>query len=318
MSMCCLLDGAGKLALALVGLRLAQAVWRMVFPYFMAARLGQGRKLSAHLRAGEWAVVTGATDGIGKEYARELVRQYEANVVLVGRNAAKLADVRGELEALREGVKIKLVTFDFAHAQPEDYAKVGKELEGLEVGCLVNSVGISYTELGSVGKVPNGERLSADLLSVNCLSVVLMSRLVVEGMAARGRGAIINIASSSGVFPTAFLSVYAASKRFVTYLGECMREEYKGQGILLQTVSPFFVATKMSGMKPSFTCPKPDAYVRQALATIGHQSETFGCFSHSLQGEVMRLVPACVLSPIFKSMMAGLMAKQQRRKAKAQ
>lgn len=318
MGLCCWMNSAvGGVALV-IGLNLLRCLYRIVYPYFVAPLLGQASKLRQHLRAGDWAVVTGATDGIGKAYAHRLASDYKANLVLIGRNPAKLEDVKAEIGKASPDVSIRCLTFDFANStKPGDYEKLEKEMVGLEnFSCLVNAVGIAYSELGPLEQLDRGDELCADLLNVNCLSATLLSRFALKIMKGQGRGAIINISSASGHNPSPFLSVYGATKRYLGYLSELLWLESSESGVEVQEVAPFFVATKMSGMKPSFTCPTPQAYVAEALKTFGNQTSTFGCFSHSLQGELFKLLPHCFVQHLMKKTLLGLMKAQQRRKAR--
>ena len=208
----CLLTWAGRAALAGVSARVALAIWRILFPHLIAPLFGQSRRLAHHLRPGDWAVVTGATDGIGKAYAQHLALHFQANLLLIGRNPTKLATVKTQIAAAAPRAQIRLFTLDFASADEADYAGLAAQLKSLQIGALINSVGMAYSQYDRIGRVAEGERLAMDLLKVNSLSVTLLCRMVLEGMAARGRGAVVNISSASGVFYTAYISIYSASK----------------------------------------------------------------------------------------------------------
>merc|ERR1712086_95391 len=92
---------------------------------------------------GEWAVVTGSTDGIGKAMAFEMARK-GLNVVLVGRSVEKLAAVKEECSAKYPKVSVKTEVVDFASFSVKDAQRITDMLSGIEVGVLVNNVGISY------------------------------------------------------------------------------------------------------------------------------------------------------------------------------
>merc|ERR1719450_829776 len=88
---------------------------------------------------GSWAVVTGATDGIGKAIAKQLAKR-GINIVLISRSSDKLTTVAEELVTFN--VQVKTITYDFSDAN--NYGQIAEEIEDLDIGILVNNVGISY------------------------------------------------------------------------------------------------------------------------------------------------------------------------------
>ena len=163
-------------------------------------------------RYGAWAVVTGATDGIGRALAFRLAAA-GLGVVLVGRNPDKLAAVAAELEAKRPGAGVRTFVVDFA---ADDLAArvgaLGEFLRGLDVGVLVNNVGASYPYARYFHEVD--EELMRSLIRVNVEGVTRVTHAVLPGMVERKRGAIVNIGSgSASVVPSdPMYSVYAATK----------------------------------------------------------------------------------------------------------
>jgi len=94
-------------------------------------------------KLGEWAVVTGATDGIGLALAKEIAKK-GVNVVLVSRSAEKLKAAEQEIKAKCPKVETKTISFDFSNGAAADYAKLAAELKSLPIGLLYNNVGVSY------------------------------------------------------------------------------------------------------------------------------------------------------------------------------
>lgn len=94
-------------------------------------------------KLGEWAVVTGATDGIGKAYAFKLAKR-GLNIVLISRTEAKLNAVKAEIEEKYPSVQVKVVICDYSDFNAKLRAKVEKAVKDLDVGVLVNNVGVSY------------------------------------------------------------------------------------------------------------------------------------------------------------------------------
>ncbi|XP_072527931.1 very-long-chain 3-oxoacyl-CoA reductase-A [Salminus brasiliensis] len=241
--------------------------------------MGNGDLLSPKL--GKWAVVTGATDGIGKSYAEELARR-GFSMMLISRSQEKLDDVAQSLES-RFKVETKTVAVDFG--QVDIYPKIEAALSGLEIGVLVNNVGISYPYPEFFLHIPDLDNFINTMINVNITSVCQMTRLVLPRMEARAKGVVLNISSASGMYPVPLLTVYSATKAFVDFFSRGLQAEYKSKGLIIQSVLPFFVATKMTKIrKPTLDKPTPDRYVAAELTTVGLQDQTNGYFPHAVMG----------------------------------
>ncbi|MED6279974.1 hypothetical protein CHARACLAT_006167 [Characodon lateralis] len=253
--------------------------------------LGNGQLLTPRL--GRWAVVTGATDGIGKSYAEELARRGFA-MMLISRSQEKLNDVARSLE---EQFKVETRTIAVDFGKLDIYSKIEEGLANLEIGVLVNNVGVSYPYPEYYLHIPDLENFITNLINVNMTSVCQMTRLVLPKMVERSKGVILNISSASGMYPVPLLTVYSATKAFVDFFSRGLHEEYRRQGIIIQSVLPFFVATKMTRIrKPTLDKPTPERYVAAELNTVGLQSQTNGYFPHAVMGWVTtRLVPSSIV-----------------------
>lgn len=160
---------------------------------------------------GSWALVTGPTDGIGKAFAFEFARK-GLNLILVGRNPDKLSDVSGAIRAKFGQTQIKTVVVDFSGDLNGGVERIKEEIDGLDVGVLVNNVGVSYPYARFFHEVD--DRLLADLIKVNVEGTTKVTQAVLPGMVERKRGAIVNIGSGAAiVIPSDPLyAVYAATK----------------------------------------------------------------------------------------------------------
>ncbi|XP_054476132.1 very-long-chain 3-oxoacyl-CoA reductase-A [Anoplopoma fimbria] len=249
--------------------------------------LGNGQLLTPKL--GKWAVVTGATDGIGKSYAEELARRGFA-MMLISRSQEKLEDVAKSLEDQYK-VETRTIAVDFGNA--DIYNKIEEGLTGLEIGVLVNNVGVSYSYPEYYLQIPDLDNFITNMINVNVTSVCQMTRLVLPRMAERSKGVVLNISSASGMYPVPLLTVYSSTKAFVDFFSRGLQEEYRRQGIIIQSVLPFFVATKMTRIrKPTLDKPTPERYVAAELSTVGLQGQTNGYFPHAVMGWLTtKLVP---------------------------
>ncbi|XP_053666499.1 inactive hydroxysteroid dehydrogenase-like protein 1 [Anopheles marshallii] len=247
-------------------------------------------------RYGKWAVITGASDGIGKGYAHYLARQGMA-IVLVARNEAKLAKVAAEIKS-KHGVETKIVVADFSKGR-EIYPHLEKALVPLDIGILVNNVGIFDTPM-YVDEVP--QQKLWDFIHVNVAAATLLCNILAPAMKRRQRGLIVNVSSIASVCPAPCLATYAASKAYVTSFSVALAEELRPFGVEVQTVLPSFVHTNMSDyMVKDAKDPwrkkymvTVDNFMAYAGCTIGKVDFTSGHWSHGLQFAVLYLFPEFV------------------------
>ncbi|KAJ8249074.1 hypothetical protein GJAV_G00230910 [Gymnothorax javanicus] len=275
--------------------------------------LGNGQLVSTKL--GKWAVVTGATDGIGKAYAEELARRGFA-MMLISRSQEKLDDVAQSLES-RFSVETKTIAVDFGSI--DIYPKIEAGLAGLEIGVLVNNVGISYTYPEFFLNIPDVDNFINTMINVNITSVCQMTRLVLPRMVERSKGVVLNISSASGMYPVPLLTIYSATKAFVDFFSRGLDAEYKSKGIIIQSVLPFFVATKMTKIRtPTLDKPTPERYVAAELTTVGLESQTNGYFPHAVMGWITAvLAPICIVihfgMQMGKAQRAGYLRRRKQR-----
>ena len=226
---------------------------------------------------GEWAVVTGATDGIGKAMAFEMARK-GMNIMLIARSQSKLDAVKKEAQEKYPNVTVATELCDFAAFDKDVAAKLGKKLDKLEVGVLVNNVGISYAFPQWFHELNDGEIQS--LLTVNIDSAVWMTRAVLPQMLERKKGAVVMMSSASARPPSPLLSVYAATKGFIENFTKGMAVEYSGKGVHFQCQSPLFVSTNIVypnskvpvEKRATLSTPTAKTYAKYAVSRIGYDT----------------------------------------------
>ncbi|XP_048339604.1 very-long-chain 3-oxoacyl-CoA reductase isoform X2 [Sphaerodactylus townsendi] len=236
-----------------------------------------------------FTVVTGATDGIGKAYTEELA-QRGMKVVLISRSQEKMDQVASEIRE-RFKVETKTILADFEDREAV-YDKIKEGLEGLEIGILVNNVGASYSYPQYFLELPDLDKTVDKLININVLSVCKMTRLVLPRMLERSKGVIVNMSSFAGYNPIPFITLYSATKAFVDFFSRGLNAEYRKQGVIVQSVQPYLVKTKMTKIrKQSLFVPTPETFVKYALNTVGLESQTSGYPSHSLMAWFSRTLP---------------------------
>ncbi|XP_026328000.1 inactive hydroxysteroid dehydrogenase-like protein 1 [Hyposmocoma kahamanoa] len=297
------------LVLALIGviavcLVLVDSLWSVLelvtsylMPYFLPAE-----EQSLVKKYGPWAAVTGATDGIGKQYAIELARR-GLNLVLISRNVDKLRACAAEIEK-EHNVKTKVIVADFSRG-PEIYKHIEEELGDLPLGILVNNVGIQYDYPMPLCEVPLSK--AWEVIMVNIGSVTALTRLVLPGMTARGVGAVVNISSGSELQPLPLMTIYAATKAYIRSFTLAIREEYAGSGVHIQHVAPLYVSTKINAFSQrlldgNLLVPDAATYARHAVATLGRVRNTTGYWLHGIQTFFIKMAPEPARIKIGKHM----------------
>jgi short-subunit dehydrogenase len=174
-------------------------------------------------RYGPWGVVAGGTTGLGVAYSRQLAAR-GSNLVIIGLEQNELERLAGELSAAHP-VEIRAANVDLGSAQ------VLEELRALtcdiEVGLLIYNA--CHLEIGNFVDIDLESHLKT--LYVNCRGPMLLSHLLGERMAQRGRGGILLMASASACHGTSLLASYSASKAFDIALGEALWEELRHRGV---------------------------------------------------------------------------------------
>jgi uncharacterized protein len=180
--------------------------------------------------AGKWALVTGASAGIGEAIAIELA-EAGANLVLTARRQDRLQALADRLHSEYE-VETRVVVADLTLAEAPQ--QIYEQTAGLAIDILIANAG--FGEYGEFLKA-DPERLAA-MVQVNCSAVVALTRLFLPAMAERRRGFVMLVASTASYQPVAYLATYAATKAFDRMLAEALAEEMKRYGVKVSALCP--------------------------------------------------------------------------------
>jgi len=209
---------------------------------------------------GDWALITGATSGIGAELTSQIAAK-GINIVLVARKEKELAEHAASLQN-RYGVKTKYISADLA--TPEGLEKVKQVDE--EIGLLVLSAG--YEVNGAYEKTSLEGELK--VIQINVVATLQLTHHFSKAMVKNKKGGILLISSLSGHMPNPYFSNYAASKAYVLNLGASLYGELKPKGVDVSILSPGLTNTPMianNGMDWSKT--PMQAMEPSAVAEIG-------------------------------------------------
>jgi len=187
--------------------------------------------------SGTFALVTGASSGLGEEFARQLAHR-GCNLVLSGRSREKLETLAGDLARIN-GVATRVVTADLA--QPggaEQLALIVDDL-GVTIDHVINNAGF-----GSAGNFAESDaHRQTTMVRVNCESVICLSAHFLPGMVKRNRGGIINVGSTAAYQPTPFMATYGASKAFVVSFSAALASELEKSDVRVLACCPGPVPT---------------------------------------------------------------------------
>jgi len=203
----------------------------MVLPAYVGALGGKQQR--------ETALITGASSGIGMDLARLMAADFD--LIITARNQSELEKLARELEA-QHGNHVHVIAADLA--RPEAPKEVFAEIErrGLRIDMLINNAGF-----GIYGDFANSDlQRDLEMVEVNISAVTALTRFALPGMLERGRGRIMNVASTAGFQPGPLMAVYYATKAYVIMFSEAVANELKGSGVTVTCLCPGPTATQFA------------------------------------------------------------------------
>jgi short-subunit dehydrogenase len=247
----------------------------------------------------DFALITGATSGIGEAFARLLPTG--TGLLLTGRDEARLAALAGQLGG--DGRRIETLAADLAQEAGRQ-ALIARALE-LPVDLLINNAGLGH--FGAFAENPP-ER-EAEMIAVNCLAPVLLTRALLPGMLetarggrarAGGRAGIVVVASTAAFFPLPRLSTYTATKAFDLAFAESLAGELRGQPVDVLGLCPgptetaFFERAGMGSASP-FAKASAAQVAREGLDALGRRTVHVVGGANRLATATSRFAPRTLL-----------------------
>lgn len=219
------------------------------------------------------ALVTGASAGIGSEFARQLARS-AGTLVLVARRRQRLEELRDELIRCNSQLNVYIRVVDLADQSQIDQLANWVEQEKIDIDLLINNAGLGDYGAVATSNVERDDRI----IRVNITALTLLTTRLLPQMTARKSGAILNVSSTAGFLPIRGMAVYAASKAYVNSFSEALRAELRGTGVTVTTLCPGPVHTEFGDVArregrepeqaPEFVYVGVERVVSDALAAV--------------------------------------------------
>jgi uncharacterized protein len=223
---------------------------------------------------GSTALITGASAGIGREFARQLAKR-AGSLILIARRGQRLEELRDELTQGNANLLVRVRVADLTDSCQIDELIAWLEHEKIEIDFLINNAG-----LGDVGPFATSEPSRNDeMLLVNVVALTSLTRKLLPQMISRKRGAILNVSSTAGFLPIPGFAVYAATKAYVISFSEALRAELREKtGVIVSALCPGPVDTEFqavakrpsgrSDSAPAFVYASVEQVAAEALAAI--------------------------------------------------
>jgi len=254
------------------------------------------------------ALITGASSGIGREFARQLAN-HARSIVLVARRSERLADLRDELLNRNPNLEVHVRAVDLADKAQIELLIDSLARDKIDVDLLVNNAGLGDSGPFATSDPARNEQMAL----VNMVALTSLTRYLLPHMIAKRRGGILNVSSSAGFLPIPGSAVYAATKAYVTSFSEALRFEVRGIGVSVCALCPGPVHTEFQevasrpgrkvnpGPGPDFLQVSVEQVVREALAALeAHRPLVIPGFAMKLAMFLTRLMPMAVVRLILR------------------
>lgn len=252
--------------------------------------------------AGKWALVTGASAGIGRALAEQLAAG-GANLVLTARRRERLEELTSSLRE-KHGVKTEILPADLATPGAPDQIRTFTQAKNLEIELLINNAG--FGAYGALHKSDLARQL--EMIQVNCSAVVHLTRLYLPEMVARGHGDILIVASVAAFQAVPYISTYAATKAFDLRFAEGIAEEVRRHGVHVCALCPGSTTTEFREVAGQPEHTFHGAETAEKVAQVGlralaqGKSSVISGLRNKLSVEGQRLAPRSLVTRVAASM----------------
>ncbi|PKL82955.1 MAG: oxidoreductase [Ignavibacteriae bacterium HGW-Ignavibacteriae-3] len=234
---------------------------------------------------GVWALITGASAGIGEEFAKRFASE-NINLILVARREEKLNKLAAELKTKND---IEVVSAPVDLSEPNFIVKLQSYIGDREISILVNNAGFGYNGEFQKAELKN----QIDMISVNCLAPTIITHNILQGMVNRKKGAIIFLGSLVGYQPTPFTTSYSATKAFNLFMGEGLWYELKKYNIDVLALNPGGTKTEFQKVANTSAGPYPrdvSQVVDTALKHLGKRMSVVDGFMNKVLSIIPRFI----------------------------
>ena len=252
------------------------------------------------------ALITGASAGIGCEFARQLAGRARS-MILIARREEQLVELNHELQQQHENLRVHIRKVDLSNLAQLKELMESLDREQVEIDLLVNNAGLGDAGLFATSDPTRNEQM----LLVNVVALTSLTRHLLPHMIAKRHGGILNVSSSAGFLPIPGDGVYAATKAYVTSFSEALRAELRGTGVSVCALCPGPVQTEFQEVArrqgvqprlgPKFVVVPVEQVVRDALAALeSDQPLVIPGFAMKFVMFLSRLMPMPLLRLVFR------------------
>src|SRR5271156_3540709 len=252
---------------------------------------------------GKWAIITGASAGIGLELAK-LLAANGANLVLTARRTDRLQQIAADLKSAHS-VNVEVFSADLTQPEAPAQLYAFTTSKKIETELLINNAG--FGAFGYAHEIPVEKML--EMIQVNCSAVVHLTRLYTPPMVARGHGDVMIVASLAAYQPLPFNSVYAATKAFDLLFAEGIAEELRRSGVNVCALCPGSTTTEFQKVAEQPDRVFKSAETAEKVARVGLEALAAGK-SYVISGamnnfmkEAQRLAPRSLVTKMAYNMM---------------
>jgi len=253
-------------------------------------------------------LITGASAGIGREFARQLAGRARS-MILIARREEQLIELNHELQQQHKNLRVHIRKVDLSNLNQLKELVESLDREQIDVDLLINNAG-----LGDAGRFATSDPTrNEEMILVNVLTLTSLTRHLLPQMIAKGHGGILNVSSSAGFLPIPGDAVYAATKAYVTSFSEALRAELRGTGVSVCALCPGPVRTEFQevasrpgrrvkpGPGPEFLQVAVEQVVRDALTGLeADRPLVIPGFAMKLAMFLTRLMPMPIVRLLFR------------------